>query len=338
MKKFYLTCGSIAILVFLTISTTAQDIHFSQFYESALYRNPALAGIVNGDIRVQALYRTQWNSVAHAYRTGSVNAEYKMPVGKNDDYLTLGMQLFYDRAGTTDFTSTHVMPALNFHKSISSDHNMYLSVGFMAGFVQRRLDRSKITTNSQYDGMGDGETLYKTQYAYPDGSAGISFNTGLGSDPESNLVLAVAYHHFNRPHNAFYANANIPLEAKWVYSADIQFGVTENSYITIRADHSQQGSFSETIAGAMYGIKLGDDVEHSAYAIHAGAFLRLNDSFIPTVKLDYHPYSVAFSYDVNVSKLKSSSYGRGGVEISLTYVGFLDKYNSSLNALHCPRF
>jgi type IX secretion system PorP/SprF family membrane protein len=338
MKIFYLRSVFVFGMISMALASTSQDIHFSQFYETPLYRNPALAGIVNGDVRVQALYRSQWNSLANAYKTGSLNAEYKMPVGKSDDYLTLGMQFFYDQAGTTEFTSTHIMPALNFHKSISTERNMYLSAGFMAGFVQRRFDRSKMTTNSQYDGLGDGENFGRTQYSYPDGSAGISFNTGIGDDPESNLVLGVAYHHFNHPRNSFYTNAGIQLQPKWVYSADIRFGVTETSYVTIRADHSRQGSLNETIAGMMYGIKIGADPEHPDYAVHAGAFLRLNDSFIPTIKLDYNPYSVAFSYDVNISKLKTSSYGRGGFELSLTYIGFLDRDNSSLNAVHCPRF
>jgi hypothetical protein len=40
------------------------------------------------------------------------------------------------------------------------------------------------------------------------------------------------------------------------------------------------------------------------------------------VKLDYNPFSVAISYDVNISKLKPSSYGRGGYELSISYIGF----------------
>jgi len=338
MRNFYLRVFFVFGLTMIFGSSQAQDIHFSQFYETPLYRNPALAGIVNGDVRVQVVYRTQWNSVAHAYKTASMNGEYKMPVGKSDDYLTVGLQLFYDRAGTTELTTTEFLPALNYHKSLSGEKNMYLSLGFMGGIVQRHLDPSKITTNSQYDGLGTGESFGRTQYSYPDAAAGLSFNTGLGDDPESNLVIGVSYHHFNRPRNSFYTTADIRLEPKWVYSADIRFGVTENSYITIRADHLQQGSSSETVAGAMYGIKLGNDPENSGYAIHAGAFIRLNDCIIPTVKLDYHPFSVAFSYDVNTSKLKTSSYGRGGSELSLTYIGFLDRNNSSLNAVHCPRF
>ena len=88
------------------------------------------------------------------YRTGSLSGEYKVPVGKGDDYVTWGMQLFYDRAGTVSFTQTKILPALNYHKSISSEKNTYLSLGFMGGWVQHSIDLSKVTTNSQYDGMG----------------------------------------------------------------------------------------------------------------------------------------------------------------------------------------
>lgn len=183
----------------LSLFVRAQDIHFSQFYEAPLLRNPSLAGIFTGDIRVQAVYRDQWNSVTNAYKTGSLNAEYKRAVGKGDDFVTVGLQMLYDKAGTVSWVSTHVMPALNYHKSLSSDVNRYLSLGVMGGMVQRRLDRSKMTTNSQYDGLGDGETFPSSQYTYIDGAIGLSFNTQLNENPDNNLFIGAAYHHFNRP-------------------------------------------------------------------------------------------------------------------------------------------
>ena len=156
-------------------SACAQDIHFSQFYETPLYRNPAFAGIVNGDIRVQAVFRSQWNSFVNAYKTGSLNAEYKMPVGKGEDFITGGFEAFYDRAGSADLSTTIFTPVINYHKSLSNEKNMYLSAAFMGGIVARRFDRSRITTNTQYDGGGDGESLDKSQYSYWDGSAGDKF-------------------------------------------------------------------------------------------------------------------------------------------------------------------
>jgi type IX secretion system PorP/SprF family membrane protein len=316
-----------------------QDIHFSQFFEAPLLRNPSLAGIYKGDIRVQAVYRDQWNSVTNAFRTGSLNAEYKMPVGNANDFVTIGMQMLYDRAGTIGWTSTHVMPALNYHKSLSSDRNRYLSVGFMGGLVQRRFDRSKMTTNSQYDGLGDGETFQNTSYLYADGSAGISYNSDLGTNPDNNYYLGAAYHHFNRPRNSFYRDESIELNPKLVFSGGLKLGVSDYAYVTLLADHSRQGAFTETVAGGLYGLKIGGDPDDPDYTVHAGAFIRWNDAMIPVIKIDYSPFSVAISYDVNISKLKPSSYGRGGLELSVSYIGFSKKLDrSSLNSILCPRF
>lgn len=325
--------------LFVSLSTMAQDIHFSQFFEAPLLRNPSLAGIFTGDVRVQAVYRDQWTSVTNAYKTVSLNAEYKMPIGKADDFITMGLQALHDRAGTIGWTSTHILPALNYHKSLSSDKNSYLSLGFMGGMVQRRFDRSKMTTNSQYDGGGDGETFQTASYTYLDGSVGMSYNASLGDNPDNNYFLGAAFHHFNRPNNSFYRNAKIELNPKWVFSGGIRFEVSEYAYMTVQADHSRQGSFSETVAGGMYGLKLGGDPDKPDYVVHAGAFLRWNDAIIPVVKLDYAPFSVAISYDVNISKLKPSSYGRGGVELSVSYIGFLQRLaRSTMNSVLCPKF
>ncbi|HEX2628241.1 MAG TPA: PorP/SprF family type IX secretion system membrane protein, partial [Chitinophagaceae bacterium] len=281
----------------------------------------------------------QWTSVTNAYKTGSLNAEYKMPIGKADDFLTMGLQALYDRAGTIGWTSTHILPALNYHKSLSSDKNSYLSLGFMGGMVQRRFDRSKMTTNSQYDGGGDGETFQTASYTYLDGSVGMSYNATMGDNPDNNYYVGAAFHHFNRPNNSFYRNAKIELNPKWVFSGGIRWEVSEYAYMTVQADHSRQGAFSETVAGGMYGLKLGGDPDKPDYVVHAGAFLRWNDAIIPTVKLDYAPFSVAISYDVNISKLKPSSYGRGGVELSVSYIGFLNRLErSSMNSVLCPKF
>jgi hypothetical protein len=66
--------------------------------------------------------------------------------------------------------------------------------------------------------------------------------------------------------------------------------------------------------------------------------MRWGDAIIPTFQLNYRPFALSMSYDVNVSKLAATSYGQGGYEMSLTYIGFLDRDNSSADAVLCPRF
>jgi len=338
LTRYYVMFAVGVSCILSSIHSTGQDIHFSQFFEAPLLRNPSLAGIFSGDIRVQAVYRDQWNSVTNAYKTGSMNAEYKLPIGKANDFVTAGLQILYDRAGTVSWVSTHILPALNYHKSLSIERNSYLSLGFMGGPVMRSFDRSKMTTNSTYDGIGDGETFVEPKYTYIDGAVGMSYNTQLNDNPDNNIFIGLAYHHFNRPRNSFYRNATALVEPKWVASGGLKLSVTPASYITLQADHSRQGKFQETVAGALYGIKLGQDIDHPAYTLHGGAFLRWNDALIPVIRIDYNPFSVSFSYDVNISKLKTSSYGRGGFELGVSYIGFTNRNNSTLNAVNCPRF
>lgn len=335
----------IILLVTVALTGNAQDIHFSQFFEAPLLRNPSLAGIFDGDIRIQGVYRSQWGSVTAPYQTGSFNLEYKKPIGKGNDFITTGLQLLYDRAGTTNFTTTNILPAINYHKSLSDEKTKYLSLGFMGGIVQRRIDRSKMTTNNHFDGNGynpslpDGETFVNSSYSYGDGSVGMTFNSSLGTENrEDNYFIGVAYHHFNRPKNTFYKNPDVELNPKLVISGGVRFDVNETSYFTLQADQYIQGVYHETIGGALYSYKIGEDFENPDYTLHFGAFLRWKDALIPVVKLDYNPFSVSLSYDVNVSDLKTASQGKGGMELSVTYRGFFDRDNSSRNAVLCPRF
>ncbi len=345
MKKGLLKPLLGLFILFTTgINAFAQDIHFSQFFETPLLRNPALAGIFSGDIRVQAVYRNQWNSVTVPYQTGSFNAEYKKPIGKGDDFITFGGQILYDKAGTVALQSTHILPAINYHKSLSADRNMYLSLGFMGGWVQRSIDRSKITTNSQYDGTGfnpglsSGETFPRNSYSYLDGTVGLSFNSQVGENEDNNIYIGAAYHHFNKATKvSFYGNPNYEMIPKWVGSLGLRLSMNESSYFTFLSDYSKQGTFTEIMGGALYSWKL-DDIEDPKYILHAGALLRWKDAIIPVVKLEFKPMAVSLSYDANLSQLKTASRGRGGFELALTYQKFLDRNNTSADAVRCPKF
>ncbi|HVS97590.1 MAG TPA: PorP/SprF family type IX secretion system membrane protein [Puia sp.] len=340
MKKFHL---HILLLLLPALAAKAQDIHFSQFYETPLLRNPSLAGIFTGDYRVQAVFRDQWNSFTNAYRTGSFNAEYKWPIGKQSDYFTTALQVLYDKAGTAALQTTELLPAINYHKSLSNDRPMYLSLGFMGGLVEKMLDLSKVTTNSQYNGtaydpaLPNGETILTPNVHYLDGSIGLSFNTAYGPEHQNTLYAGIAYHHLNRPKNSFYKNPTIELDPKIVVSAGIRSIINDYSFFTIQADYSSQGPSQETIGGIMYSYKLGDEPDNYPYTVSLGGYIRWKDAFIPVIRLEMNALSVGLSYDVNSSQLNTVSYARGGFELSISYIGFLNRENAKFRML-CPRF
>lgn len=321
-----------------------QDIHFSQFFEAPLLRNPSLAGLFNGDYRIQGVYRDQWNSITNAYRTGSLNAEYKMPVGIGNDFITTGIQAVFDKAGTVGLTTTHILPAFNYHKSLSNEKTMYLSLGFMGGLIRKSIDVTKITTDNQYNGGGyeptlpTGENFTSPNYNSWDASVGMSFNTTFGEDQGNSLFIGGAYHHLNRPKNSFYRNPNIEINPKYVASIGVKWNIDDYSAFTLQADHSKQGDYNETIGGALYSHKIGGDLKDPLYTLHGGLFLRWKDALVPVLKVDWDKFSLAASYDVNVSQLKTVSMGRGGFEISLSYIGFVHRDNSSQYKMLCPKF
>src|SRR5258708_36752484 len=111
-----------------------------------------------------------------------------MANGKGNDFLTKGLQALYDKAGSAALSTTELLPALNYHKSLSNDKTMYLSLGVMGGIVSKTIDLSKVTTNSQYNGtaydpvLPNGNTLAAPNVLYWDRRPGMRYNTSFGKN------------------------------------------------------------------------------------------------------------------------------------------------------------
>src|ERR1700761_6055348 len=124
--KFYL----LFFIIFCRETGFSQDVGYSQFYDQPLLRNPALAGIFTGDVRLVAAFRNQWQSVTIPYRTFGLSSEVKFPTNiVPDDNLTVGLQLMRDVAGTSEFSTTQILPAVNYSLPLSGVKNSFLSLG-----------------------------------------------------------------------------------------------------------------------------------------------------------------------------------------------------------------
>src|ERR1700744_4318828 len=140
-KWVYKTRGVFLTALYLLICPVfvrAQaDVHFSQFYETSILRNPALTGVFADDYKFGAYYRNQWSSISNPFQTALISAESRVSVSRmNDDFFSFGLLAYADEAGSIDQKITAVYPAINYNKSINPDHNTYLSVGFTGGYLQ----------------------------------------------------------------------------------------------------------------------------------------------------------------------------------------------------------
>ncbi len=330
------------VLLFAKFANS-QDINFSQFYDLPLLRNPSLAGLFSGDIRITTAYRNQWQSVTVPYRTFGLGFEYKKPIGENsDDFITYGLQLSSDVAGDSKLSRTQVFPVFNYHKSLNGTKSSYLSAGIMGGPVMQRFDPSKLSfddqfVNGSYSAANPTKQIFNnTKLTYWDAAAGLCFSSVAGEN--TRYYIGVGLFHFTQPKVAFQKQNDIILNHKFVVNAGFAAPLSDGNRLTMYADYFMQGGSRQAQGGLILNHDLVQYDEEQKISISAGLFYRGKDAFMPVVKLDYYQYSIGISYDVNSSKLKSASQYRGAYEVTLSYKAFNNKYNTSANKVKCPLF
>jgi type IX secretion system PorP/SprF family membrane protein len=333
-----------------SIAGSSQDVGFSQFYEQPLLRNPALAGIFTGDLRFTASYRNQWQSVTIPYRTFGLSSEVKMPINiANDDNLTIGLQLIRDVAGTSQFSTTQILPAINYSFPLSNVRNSYLSVGFMGGSMQQRFDPTKLVLNDQFVAGSNGsfsilpssrQVFNNTSVNYWDFSTGISYNGVIKE--ETDYYLGAGLFHLTKPKVGFYEGHTITLNKKLAFNLGVSTPTSETDRFVLYADYFKQFGeqwkpvgISSLQAGAMFSRDLWGDGER---IITGGILYRMNDAIIPIIQLQYSKFMMGISYDINIDKLAAAAQHRGGFELILSYRDFLNRNQTERRQALCPRF
>ena len=321
-------------------SATSQDINFSQFYELPLLRNPAFAGLFKGDLRVTAAFRDQWRSVTTPYVSQALSIDTKFSVKEaSDNYIAYGLQITNDIAGDSKLGKTQFLPVITFHKSLNSENDTYLSLGFMGGFVQQRFDISKLSfedqfVNGAYSSTNPtSQTFSKTNVTYLDGGVGLAFSSKFAENVM--YYIGGSYFHFGRPKVAFGRDQDIKLNPKIMLNAGMSIPTSDYDEITFYGDIFTQGGSYQGQGGFMLKHDL-VQYEDDAVSISAGGFFRWNDAVIPVIKFDLYNLALGITYDVNISKLNTASKMRGGLEVTMSYRSFLNIKNSSLDKLRCP--
>ena len=333
-KLFTLIC----VVLITGIKLNGQDFTFSQFQEMPLLRNPAIAGLFAGDIRIQSAYRSQWLSVTTPYKTMAVSAETKIPAKYQDDFFTASLLVTNDVAGDSRLSRLQILPSINFLKSIN-DNNGYIALGFIGGLAQSQFDPTKLTFDDQFQNGSfnplnpTSQTFSKTSITYFDASVGMSYSDRIGENTK--FYLGGAYFHANKPKVSF-LDDKVLLKPRSVINAGLSIETSEYDNFYIFGDYISQAGNRQGLMGLMYSHIIGEYMEDDNVSLSLGAFYRWGDAVIPAIKLNLYKVSLGISYDMNVSKLSRASQLRGGYEFTASYRSFLNIRNTSLNKVKCP--
>lgn len=319
---------------------TAQDIHFSQFFNSPLTTNPANTGFLpDADYRIGASFRNQWSSILSSpYKTFSAFGDAQLFRDRLDNgWLGLGGMILSDVAGSGGLRSTKVYGSVAYHQMLGN--SSLLSAGFNVGWANKRIDQSKLKFPDQFDGkFFDGSlptsvVLENTSVSYFDMQAGINY----AYFPTEDIYVNGGYsiHHVNRPKETFFSSSadssRIPMRHIGFLNALVKVNprviINPNVYYTLQAKAHE----------FMLGLNANYDLSNSGEKqLIAGLYYRSGDAVIPMLGFEIKNIRFTFSYDATVSSLSNFNNAQGAQELSLIKKGFYP--SSSGRAVLCPKF
>lgn len=308
---------ALLLLVGATSRLKAQvDPHFSQYYAYPLWLNPALTGVMNGDLRVAGNYKNQWANVGSGYKTGALSVD-----GRPTDQVGVGLTILNQAAGDAGFNYFTAYGAFSYSIQVSDDANQKISFGLQAGMINRSFDMNKLQFGSQYnptigyDGNAPSlENFSSSNTTVFDANAGVFYYDG---DPlkSTNLFGGVSVSHLSRPKDPFAATADAKLPMRLTVHGGLRIKATENIDVIPNVLFIQQLKASIKGIGAYSEFKMQKDA-----GLIGGVMYRIGDAAIVDVGYHFSNTIIGVSYDFNTSSLTRATNGAGGLELSISYV------------------
>ena len=329
MKKIF-----IASFFLLIKFSSAQDIHFSQFYANPLQTNPAKTGFITNDFRFTGSYRNQWGSITTPYVTSIASTDFSFVSGKKKKNISgAGIMLFNDRAGDGQLNTTQINLCGSVNKAVGKFGNKFIGIGFIGTYSLTSVNFDNLRWDEQFDGGTFTENFDLHSDDYFDLSTGIEYN--YLADKSNNFTMGFACYHLFKPRLTFNNEPDSRIFRKYVFNAGANLGMGNKLAFYPKMMLSQQGKFREIVFGFLERYSLNYNYLND-YGIYLGAFMRWNDAFVFMTKMDLNRFSMGISYDFNFSRLAEVSHAKGGPEISVIYTGNISGFHKK--KIYCPRF
>lgn len=336
-KSYYII---LSFFLFSSLVVRGQDIHFSQFFSSPLYTNPANTGFFEGDYRFVLNNKNQWTSFTNAYNTFAGSAD----VGFSDFLLDgsrcgVGLEFNNDVAGDGKLGTNQFYLTSSFYVPVDKSHKMSIGLGFNAGYVLHAIDFNNFYFGNQYTGeqhdleLPSGEAWSYDNINYFDFGLGLNF--AYKHDSIYSFFAGVSASHINTPLKSFNEGSDTYLHTKWSVSAGGEYNIKDDLWVEPQFLMLYQQKYSEYNFGALARL---DYNPVSLQAIYFGGMVRAQDAGIVCFGFKYHNLKLMMNYDVNFSKLSTISRGKGGIEFSLIYIFLKPRPFDAPYYRKCPDF
>ena len=312
--------------LYFAFTLSAQDIHFTQHYNTPQAVSPGLTGIFNGDQRFIGAYRGQWYSADAPYTTFYASFDQKYYNRKlKKAFMGFGGGINYDRAGDSRLTLAQLNLTGSYTYLIDAEN--LITGGLMVGAGQRSFDYGSLLWANQHDGdqvnagAATGEDLDDAGYIYPDFGLGINYRAQK-LNKRSHLDLGASIFHLHQPNQSFDTQGESLLKPRASFYLNQVLETTEKFDLYWNGLAQLQDKYFEGVIGAGGRWHL-NQARGKELAVQAGVAWRLNeisDAAILATEVHYQYWRFGFSYDFNISEYKIASNRFGGPEVTLRYI------------------
>lgn len=335
-----ITKNNIAIILLFVLGSLpkvlpAQDLHFSQYFNSPLLVNPANTGFISeGDYRLGINYRKQWANLGNPYRTFSAFADGQIFGDRFENgWIGIGGALLSDVAGTGNLTTTRAFGSISYHQAVGL--GSLISAGFNIGWVNKRIDFSKLTFDNQWNGKffditaSSNEPFITNQVNYFTLQGGINYAYYPSEDTYMNIGVSVS--NINRPRESFFSPSltDTRLATRTTIFLNGSFKTSDAWIINPNMYISKMTTAWEVLVGLNAHRNI---FNNGNTQLILGGYYRLNDAIIPVIGFIQSGIKFTFSYDATLSNLRNYNQSKGAYEFSIIKQGIIN----GDRGLKCP--
>ncbi len=316
-RKYFNTISFVLAIAALGLQSrvSAQDMQLSQYDAAPIMFSPAQTGMLKfTDLRVAAIYRSQWASLASSFNTFGLSFDMAL----NDRWGGGVVFLNHDAANVINTSNFLVSGAYQITDPNNSKY--MISAGVQLGVLYKRINTNGLIFDSQFDGynfdsdLPTMEQFNKTSRTMLDANMGVSYRS-TDRTKKVNPFADFAVFHITTPNESFIGEQDSKLPMRWMGNVGARVEVSRGlvidpSVIWMRQRESQQ---FQANAIAHY------EVTGTPYQVIGGFGYRTEDAVILHAGLRHNSNIFRISYDINVSGLSAYSNNRGALEFTAIY-------------------
>ncbi len=342
----------ISLLVACTGVLRGQDIHWTQFTMSPMTLNPALTGDFEGTARIGGLYRDQYNFVkgkspgGTGFRTPSFFIDVPIITVRKNDWLSGGMAIYADKAGSGGLTNTGFLASASYHLALDKKATKFIVGGIQFGSVSREFkDKQNLTFEDNILNGQLGPTSIDFTKLSDEGESYSVTNFGLmyraAVDKNTNMNIGTAISYITRPNGTITSGGNLGVSGgefkrpiKITVHGQMDRKLNEKLTIYPAFIYQRSAKVNEIAIQAMGGYQL--KFKEKDLQAKAGLGYRVGDAVQILLGAHYDDWQVGIAYDLTASGLTSTNNLRGGFELAVNKIIRIYKEPVVPPVIFCP--